>query len=77
MVTPPLAEWGSFGLEFYRLSKLTRNPKYFAAAEKIYKFVFDRFSTQVSSPVWLSSTICTSLSPPGIMRLPGSPSLSM
>ena len=77
MMTPAHAEWGSFGLEFYRLSKLTRDPKYFAAAEKIYKFVFNEFPTQVSCPVWLLNWNYTSLSQPGLVQFTWSPSLSM
>ena len=34
-----VAEWGSFGVELYRLSQLTGTPSYFAAAERIYRYV--------------------------------------
>ena len=34
-----VSEWGSFGVELYRLSQLTGTPRYFAAAERIYRYV--------------------------------------
>ena len=34
-----VAEWGSFGVELYRLSQLTGTSSYFAAAERIYRYV--------------------------------------
>eukprot|EP00891_Asterochloris_glomerata_P009464 jgi/Astpho2/9464/Aster-x0398 len=34
-----VAEWGSFGVELYRLSQLTGTSNYFAAAERIYRYV--------------------------------------
>lgn len=33
-----LAEWGTFGVEFYRLSQLTDDPRYWAAADRMYKW---------------------------------------